>query len=100
MKKDIEQIHIEFNDKAQESFFVLCQQFEQAVGHLDRDRDDNVFHQSQGKFAYTLKYDLDMMARSFLDKYQTQHNISLLQRAFTSTILRYINEFAQKCRTH
>jgi hypothetical protein len=78
--KDIEQILIDFNDKAQIIFISLYEKFKLSAKKLDRTKDNNVFQQQEGKYLATLKYQLDSLALEFLSRNKTSTNISQLNK--------------------
>jgi len=96
---DIAQILVEFNDKAQNIFISLYENFKVSARKLDRTRDNNVFQQQEGKYLATLKYQLESLAREFLGKHKTSTNISQLNKKLTDTVNGYLNEFKQKSRS-
>ena len=98
MRRDIDELEIEFNTKAREAFYKLFVRFENAVNNLDRRRDENVFQHTQAKFLSTLKSDLEMLAISILEKYQQMTEINHLKRNLTNRINEYVQEFRMKAQ--
>ncbi len=96
MEKDIEYAQTEFNNNASKFFFSLYARFHDAVKLLNRRRDDNVFQQLRGKYLYTLKKQLEDMAKTCLDKYKSSKDISHLKETLSYSVDRYMNEFSQK----
>ncbi len=98
MSQDAEQLSVEFNNSATKLFFSLQNQFAKAVKNLDRRRDENVFQQLLGKYAYTLKLQLEDMAQTLIAKNQGLENITLLKKKMTDTISSFTNEFIHKSK--
>ena len=96
---ELAQVIIEFNEKANQSFFSLYEKFAAAIKPLSRQKDDNVFQQQQGKYLQTLKTELEYLARQLLDKNKIQQNYNLLNKKLTDEISMYLNEFKQKSRS-
>jgi len=96
MEKEIEQIKIEFDTGAVKIFFSLFEKFETAVRPLNRGKDENVFQQIQGKYVYTLKNQLENLAKEILNKNQHLKFINHLFTTLTDSTNFYIKEFIQK----
>jgi len=96
---DIAQILVDFNDKAQNIFISLYENFKVSARKLDRTKDNNVFQQQEGKYLATLKYQLDILALEILGKNKTLKNISQLNKKLTDAVNDYLNEFKQKSRS-
>jgi hypothetical protein len=87
---------IEFDSKASTLFFSLYEKFKDAVKHLDRRKDENVFQLQQAKYLNELKSQLDHLAKGLLNKYNSMKSVSQLNKKFTDEINQYQNEFRQK----
>jgi hypothetical protein len=96
VEKDIEIIHIEFNNEAKKIFFLLYKKFANAVKAIDRRKDDNVFQLLKGKYTYTLKQQLEEFAKGLITKYKATANLNQLERSLTNEINTYTNEFDRK----
>jgi hypothetical protein len=96
---DIEQILVDFNDKARMIFISLYEKFKLSAKKLDRTKDNNVFQQQEGKYLATLKHHLDSLALEFLGRNKTSTNISQLNKKLADAVNDYLNEFKQKSRS-
>ncbi|BAV05525.1 hypothetical protein SAMN05421788_10527 [Filimonas lacunae] len=95
MKKDIEQINIEFNVAAQKSFFNVCERFEMDLG---RCRHENEYIQLHAMYVELLKSSLETAAFSMIEQYNNMYDVFLLRKAVTVHIDRYLGEFRFKYR--
>jgi len=96
MEKEIEQVKNEFDANAVKIFFSIYEKFETAVKQLNRRRDENVFQQIQGKYVFTLKNQLENLAKEILDKHHQLTLIQHLSRILADSINFYLKEFVQK----
>jgi hypothetical protein len=88
-----------FDNKAKKIFFSLYEQFAESAKQLDREKDDNVFQQQQGKYLNTLKTQLENLAGDLLSKNSSVKNINLLNKKLRDEINIYMDEFRQKSRS-
>jgi hypothetical protein len=96
MEKDIEYAQTEFNNNAAKLFFSLYARFHDAVKLINRRKDENVFQQLLGKYLYTLKNQLEDMAKACIDKYKSSLDVNQLKETLSHSVNRYTNEFIQK----
>ena len=96
MEKEIEQVKNEFDSNAVKIFFSIYEKFETAVKQLNRRRDENVFQQIQGKYVFTLKNQLENLAKEILNKHHQLTLIHHLSRILTDSINFYLKKFVQK----
>lgn len=96
MEKEIEQVKNEFESNAIKIFFSIYERFEIAVKQLNRRRDENVFQQIQGKYVFTLKNQLENLAKEILNKHHHLTLIHHLSRILTDSVNFYLKEFIQK----
>jgi len=96
MEKEIEQVKNEFDTNAVKIFFSIYEKFETDVKQLNRRRDENVFQQIQGKYVFTLKNQLENLAKEMLNKHHQLKLIHHLSRTLTDSISFYLHEFIQK----
>ena len=97
MKKDAENILVEYDREAGKCFGSTYQNFEVASRKLNRRRDENVFHQLTAQYNYTLRQQLEEIALRLIDTYQGRiENITQLQRMLTGRIDFFLNEFNRK----
>ena len=100
MRKDLDELDIEFNDRAREAYYTLYNKFETAVKHLDRQKDENVFQQTLGQYIHTMKSELEGIALDLIQKNQSMIEVNYLKRNLTNRINEYIREFRMKSLGH
>ena len=99
MKNDVEQNCIEFHNRADEMFFSLCNEFVHSVELLDRQKDENVFQQLQGKYGFQLKQRLQYIAGDIINTAGEGVRMSELNLALSHCIEEYEKEFMQKAKS-
>ena len=99
MEKEFEQVTIDFTNKAQKLFLSMFEKFRDSTKQLNRLQDENVFQQQQGKYVYTLKEQLEALARELLYKNKSLKNINHCNKILTDEINNYLNEFRKKSRS-
>lgn len=99
MKNDIEKNCIEFHYRAKELFFNLYNSFTKSIEPLNRQIDENVFQQLQGKFALQLKQQLNFIAGNILDNAKEVSNYTELNQILSHHIEEYEKEFLQKTKS-
>lgn len=98
MKKDIEQINIEFNTLAQKHFFNVCNRFEKASADFSRWQQQTECLQMQAMYGELLRINLETEAITLMERYKTVYDIRLLQKALGIHIDRFMSEFKYKYR--
>ncbi len=94
MKKDAENILVEFNEEAKKRFWTIYENYETATRKLDRRRDENVFRQLTAQYNNMLRNQLGETALGLIDQYQSRiDDINQLQRMLTNRIDFFLNEF-------
>lgn len=93
MEKDIDRLQIEFNDSARHLFYQLYEKFSLAT---TGSKELHVYTQLKGKFLYTLKLQLDELAKKFIDKNRENSKLEKLQKVLPGIISRYMEEFRNK----
>jgi len=96
MNKGFDQVEFDFNTKAIKIFFSLFDRFKDSTSRLDRKKDENVFQQQLGKYQYSLKEQLEMIAKELFEKNKTIINISQFNKILSDRISYYLNEFRLK----
>jgi hypothetical protein len=79
MEKGSVRVELEFNEQAYRVAEHLFDQFEDASKALDRSRDDNVFQQLCGKYLFSLRMQLEHLAKRL-----------------TASVNAYVDEFRQR----
>lgn len=98
MQKDDEYLMLNFNDKAQQLFYHIYEEFVQSVKDIDRQQHEHLFHQCQGKYAIALKQRLEQQALNFIADNRTMPTLDRFQKKVPVLIQQYILEFLQQAR--
>jgi hypothetical protein len=98
MKKDIEQINIDFNTAAQKHFFNVCNRLEKASAGFSRRQPQTEYLQLHAMYWELLRINLETEALSLMEKYKNVCDLNQLQKALTMHIDRYMYEFRFKYR--
>jgi hypothetical protein len=96
MNSGFDQLLFDFDAKAIKVFFSLFDRFKDSTTRLDRKKDENVFQQQLGKFQFTLKEQLEMVAKELIEKNKTITNITHCNKVLSERIAYYLNEFRLK----
>jgi|SRR5437763_6177014 hypothetical protein len=96
MRRDIDELDVEFNFTAKEAFYLIFTRFNAAVKDLDRRRDENVFQQTRAQYRFALKAELERLAMSIIENNQEVQEMNLLRRNLTNRINDYLQEFMAK----
>jgi len=99
MQRDLEELTVEFNQRATDAFYLLYARFENRAQELDRRKNENVFQQTLAKYLYTLKTDLENIAVGMMEKNQAIREFEHLKRNLTNRIHDYIQEFNTKSQS-
>jgi len=100
MRKDLDELEIEFNYRANETFYLLFEKFEKTVKELNRRKDENVFQQERAKYMNSLKSELERIAISLVEKYREIKEVNQLRRNLTNRINEYVQEFMMKSQSN
>lgn len=96
MAPDSEHIRLEFHRKAGSQFQMLLEKYRQAISHLDRRRDENVFRQLEAKYLFSLKNVLDSLAKEQAAKFTSPKERNSIHHFLKEQIERYISRFRQE----
>ena len=96
MNKEYEHLSLDFTTKAQRLFIFTFEQFRDSTKKLNRHKDENVFQLQVGKFAATLKQQLENIAIELMKKNRSLKNARLCNKILTDHIEGYLNEFRRK----
>jgi hypothetical protein len=96
MRKDIDELDVEFNFKAKETFFILFTRFQDSARELNRMRDENVFQQKRAQYRTTIKQELERIAMLVIESNREIHEVNILKRNLTNRINDYLQEFMIK----
>src|ERR1041385_6531854 len=95
---EMEQILVDFNNKAKKIFFSLYEKFKMSATKLDRTKDNNVFQQQESKYLATLKHELELLGHDVLNKSRSSTS-SQINKRISDEITGYLNEFRQKSKS-
>jgi len=98
MKKDIEQINVDFNTAAQKHFYNVCDRFAKAADGFSRWQHHTEYLQLHAMYWELLRINLETEALTVMEKYKSDCDLNLLQKALTMHIDRYMSEFRFKYR--
>ena len=98
-KSNNQQLNIQFHDRAGEAMQVLYREFIYCTASLDRQRDENVFQQQQGKYTALLKHRLDRIALELMESLETDADHNTWNLTVSRFIQDYLSEFGQKIRS-
>lgn len=99
MKNDQQRVHVLFHNRAGDVMHTLYQEFRHCTASVDRQGEENVFRQQQGRFTALLKRRLDGIAVELMDVLETGSDRNEWSYAASRFIQDYMNEFAQKVRS-
>jgi len=96
MNDAINEMQIEFHDKANARFFSVYSGFEKAVSTVSRRNEEFRFQQLKKQYVTTLEQELQMTAKNILAKYRTEKQVNEMDQIFHQFIKDYLHRFIQK----
>ena len=96
MRTDIDEIDVEFNFKAKETFHLFYTRFNAAAKDLDRKMNQNIFDQTQVKYRFALQAELERIAIRMIENSGQIQDLNLLRANLSSSINEYLREFVIK----
>lgn len=99
MKNDWAQVNVLFHRRAGEALLVLYQEFRHSVAGIDRQWEENVFQQQQGKYTTLLKHRLDRIAMELMEGLDHGAGRISWNHEVSGFIQDYLREFGQKIRS-
>ncbi len=99
MKNDLEHTYVAFHNRARNVLLSLYSDFKQSALSLDRQKDENVFQQLQGRYLSRLKHQLQSVSLEILNQTEQGFNRHQLNNALSRFIEEYTKEFIQKTRS-
>lgn len=88
-----------FHNRARAVFFSLYNEFQVAVAGINRQQDENVFQQQQGKYVRQLEFRLQMIASEVTAQRQHQGVSKDSHQQFDGLVAEYLKEFQQKIKS-
>lgn len=98
MKNTREQINVLFHNRAGEAMLSLFREFKHSVAAIDRQWEENVFQQQQGRYTALLKHRLDSIALELLSLLDTGDDRNEWSHMAGGFVRGYLHEFGQKIR--
>jgi hypothetical protein len=99
MHRDIDELGIEFNFQAKETYYSLYVRFTNVARALNRDKDENVFQLTRSQYCHAMKSELEKIAMSVIEKNLELQDVTQLKRNLTNRINDYLQEFMMKSQT-
>ena len=99
MNNAMEQVSVLFHNRAGEAMLSLYREFKHSVASIDRQWEENVFQQQQGRYTSLLKLRLDSIARELMSVLETSSDRNEWSHSVTGFIQSYLNEFRQKIKS-
>jgi hypothetical protein len=99
MYKDVEELGVEFNFQAKETYYFVYTRFNSAAQEINRQKDEAAFQQTRARFSNSLKSELEKLAIAVLQKNQELQEIEYLKRNLTIKINDYLQEFFMKSQS-
>jgi TRAP-type mannitol/chloroaromatic compound transport system substrate-binding protein len=96
MSNVINEMQIEFHDKANSRFVSVYSGFEKAVSNVSRRNEEFRFQQLKKQYATILEQDLQMTAKDILVKYRNQRQVKEMDQLLNQFIKDYLHRFVQK----
>jgi hypothetical protein len=97
METDINIIKSQFRNSASGIFSRISEDFTRTAKKLDRQGDENVFRQLQGRYVNELEKQLTQIAEKLIGQYNG--DINLLKRELATEISYDVSEFRLKMRS-
>ena len=98
MDNDIRGIYFEFDELAKRHFFTIFNKFQDALGDIEKEYDENVFQLSRSKHISLLKKRLEESAVMLMNRYESAEATGRLRFNLTETIGYYLKEFTRKSK--
>lgn len=99
MRKEWSQASVLFHNRAGEALLALYREFRQVTASIDRQWDENVFQQQQGKYVALLKHRLERIALELMAGQDSGAGRDEWNREVSAYIRDYLREFGQKIRS-
>lgn len=99
MSKEWTQASVLFHNRAGEALLTLYREFRQGTASIDRQWDENVFQQQQGKYVALLKHRLELIAQELMAGQGSGSGRDEWNREVSNHIHNYLGEFRQKIRS-
>jgi hypothetical protein len=96
MSADIEQINIEFHNRANTQFFFACNNFQTAIKTIDRVKEEFLYQQIREKHIKTLQQQLTMLAKEIIKTNQDHKQLNQVDQNLQHFLKEYLHRFVQK----
>jgi hypothetical protein len=92
-------MNVLFHERAGQALQTLYREFKYCTSALDRQWDENVFQQQQGKYTALLRHRLDRIALEVMENLDTDADRNAWSHSVNQLIQDYMREFGQKIRS-
>jgi RNA recognition motif-containing protein len=96
MSNAINEMQIEFHDKANARFISVNSGFDTAVSNVSRRNQEFQFQELKKQYATLLEQELQMIAKDILVKYRNEKQVNEMDQIFHHFIKAYLHRFVQK----
>lgn len=96
MSTNLEHIHVDFHNRANDLFFSLFRQFQAAIEKINRKKEEYFFQQTREQYINTLQQQLELIAKNILQNNQQHKEINQLDQNLQHFIKEYLHRFVQK----
>jgi len=96
MSNAINEMQIEFHDKANTRFVSIYTGFDRAVSNVSRRNEEFRFQQLKKQYATVLEQELQMIAKDILVKHGNEKQVNEMDQIFHQFIKGYLHRFVQK----
>lgn len=99
MENDIEMITTRFRNEAAGLFAMTAIDCTHHLKAINRQLDENVFQQIQGRYIHQLRHQLNQIAKQEMSLYTNNRDRNLLNRELTKQVDYYVSELLLKTRS-
>jgi glutamyl-tRNA reductase len=96
MSNGIEQIQVEFHNKATAIFFSVYHAFENAVSDVSRRNKEFGFQQLKKQYTTTMEQELQIIAKDILVRNKGEKQVNEMDQMLHQFIKDYLHRFIQK----
>jgi hypothetical protein len=98
MEEDIENIYVEFHQRARELFFSLLRDFNASIEGISRRRDEYQFRWQREQYVHRLQQQLEDLAKELITRHESIKKMDQLSQNLHHFIKDYLHQFIQKVK--
>jgi hypothetical protein len=98
MSKELDQVYVEFHNRAADIFLQTCSDFARASKTVDRKVEEYLFRQVKEKHVNTLKQRLEIAAEPLIRQYRQHGQLRELDQSLQQIINGYLHRFVLETR--